>query len=171
VGLRRKTFWIAVVVLIVIIGSISGGIGGYLSHKRSTPIQSNTPNDEPNIFPNISAKLSLESAFLNTSLAVSTRGEFNSTESYLFYQSNSLEFFFVLIQPEMSSIPQSLGSSYPARKYTPLSALGPLTNMVYIRMLGYTMSIPMVTFLRPFTPPETLWSLPTIQSTQINQTS
>jgi hypothetical protein len=145
VGLRRKTFWIAVVVLIVIIGSISGGIGGYLSHKRSTPIQSNTPNDEPNIFPNISAKLSLESAFLNTSLAVSTRGGFNSTESYLFYQSNSLEFFFVLIQPEMSSIPQSLGSSYPARKYTPLSALGAIdqygihqdARLYYVNPDGY----------------------------------
>ncbi|KAI5819818.1 hypothetical protein BZA77DRAFT_385030 [Pyronema omphalodes] len=122
-GLRRKVFWVIVMVTIFVI-AVGGGVGGYLSitqrRGNNTPAtsQSNTSNPELEL-----KSLDPDSPLENTSLTVSTRGGFNSTESYLFYQSNSGELFFSPLSSTNPLHPKSLGPSFRARNHTPLSAL------------------------------------------------
>lgn len=142
-GLRRKAFWSIVIVMFCVV-ALGGGIGGYLSRRRAdiTPkLQSNASKSPSN--PEL--PLDPDSPLANTSLAVSTRGGFNSTESYLFYQSNSGELFFSPLESDSRLRPKSLGPSFRARKHTPLSALGTTSQygiqrdakLYYVDVKGY----------------------------------
>jgi hypothetical protein len=141
-GLRRTIFWTICLIIILSITAIGGGVGGYATRKKHNSL---TPKSSSSTVSPVSPGLSPNSPLSNTSLAVSTRGIFNAPNSFLFFQANSLELFFVPLKTTVPVIPQSLGPTFLARRNTPLSAIGEVsiggepqgTRLFYADAAGY----------------------------------
>jgi hypothetical protein len=122
----RKTFWIILIVVLLVAAAIGGGVGGSLARRHSTNTitgPTDTAIETANSFVPSTAP---SSPLPDTPITISLPEQQLGDESFLFYQSNSQELFFVPLRPNTPLRPQ--GTGIRARRNTSLAALDTAPN-------------------------------------------